>query len=85
MEEKGSGSIFEQKVEVRSCGNSRVMKLMSHTRKLWERVVDARLRSEMNIWEQQFGFAPRKKTTDVIFALRMLLEKNRSAGAVLSL
>ncbi|KAF3697446.1 hypothetical protein EXN66_Car013126 [Channa argus] len=45
--------------------------------KLWERVVEARLRAEVNICEQQYGFMPRKSTTDAVFALRMLMEKYR--------
>ena len=35
--------------------------------KLWERVVEARLRREATISEQQYGFMPRKTTTDAMF------------------
>ncbi|KAK3563661.1 hypothetical protein QTP86_033506 [Hemibagrus guttatus] len=45
--------------------------------KLWERVVKARLRKVVDICEQQYGFMPRKSTTDAIFALRILMEKYR--------
>ncbi|KAK3574055.1 hypothetical protein QTP86_001330 [Hemibagrus guttatus] len=45
--------------------------------KLWERVVEARLRKVVEICEQQYGFMPRKRTTDAIFALRILMEKYR--------
>ena len=48
---------------------------MSHTMKLWERVIEARIRKEVTIAEQQFEFMPGKSTTDAIFCLRMLLEK----------
>ncbi|KAK3547537.1 hypothetical protein QTP86_021515 [Hemibagrus guttatus] len=47
--------------------------------KLWERVVEARLRKVVEICEQQYGFMPRKSTTDAIFALRILMEKYRDA------
>ncbi|KAF3698257.1 hypothetical protein EXN66_Car013938 [Channa argus] len=50
---------------------------MSQTMKLWERVVEARLRTEVNICEQQYGFMPRNSTRDAVFALRMLMEKYR--------
>ncbi|KAK3510913.1 hypothetical protein QTP70_025546 [Hemibagrus guttatus] len=60
-----------------SCSNYRGIKLMSHTMKLWERVVEARLRKVVEICEQQHGFMPRKSTTDAIFALRILMEKYR--------
>ena len=43
--------------------------------KLWERVIEARLRKEVRVVEQQFGFMPGRSTTDAIFSLRMLLEK----------
>ena len=48
---------------------------MSHSIKLWERVIEARIRKEVTIAEQQFGFMPGRSTTDAIFCLRMLLEK----------
>ncbi|KAK2890506.1 hypothetical protein Q8A73_018806 [Channa argus] len=69
--------IFKNKGDAQSCGNYRGIKLMSHTMKLWERVVEARLRAEVNICEQQYGFMPRKSTTDAVFALRTLMEKYR--------
>uniref|UniRef100_A0A3B4CLA2 ribonuclease H n=1 Tax=Pygocentrus nattereri TaxID=42514 RepID=A0A3B4CLA2_PYGNA len=69
--------IFRNKGDVQSCSNYRGIKLMSHTMKVWERVVEARLRREVQISEQQFGFMPRKSTTDEIFALRVLVEKYR--------
>ena len=48
---------------------------MSHSMKLCERVIEARIREEVTIAEQQFGFMPGRSTTDAIFCLRMLLEK----------
>ncbi|KAK3571078.1 hypothetical protein QTP86_001733, partial [Hemibagrus guttatus] len=69
--------IFKNKGDVQSCSNYRGIKLMSHTMKLWERVVEARLRKVVEICEQQYGFMPRKSTTDAIFALRILIEKYR--------
>ena len=49
--------------------------LMSHTVKLCERVIEARIRKDVKIAEQQYGFVPGRSTTDTIFSLRMLLEK----------
>ncbi|KAK3546076.1 hypothetical protein QTP70_020445 [Hemibagrus guttatus] len=69
--------IFKNKGDVQSCSNYRGIKLMSHTMKLWERVVEARLRKVVEICEQQYGFMPRKSTTDAILALRILMEKYR--------
>ncbi|KAK3540839.1 hypothetical protein QTP86_002343 [Hemibagrus guttatus] len=69
--------IFKNKGDVQSCSNYRGIKLMNHTMKLWERVVEARLRKVVEICEQQYGFMLRKSTTDAIFALRILMEKYR--------
>ena len=41
--------------------------LISHSMKLWERVVDRRIRSELTFSEQQYGFMPGKSTTDAWF------------------
>lgn len=41
---------------------------------LQERVIEARLTAEVSICEQQYGFAPRKSTIDIVFELRSLIE-----------
>ena len=69
--------IFKNKEDLQSCSNYRGIKLINHTMKLWERVVEARLRHEVMISEQHYGFMPRKSTTDAMFALRVLMEKYR--------
>ena len=48
---------------------------MSHTMKVWERIIEARLRDEVEISKQQYGFMPGKGTIDTMFALRMLIKK----------
>ena len=50
---------------------------MSHTIKIWERIIEARLRDSVEISKQQNGSMPGKRTTDAMFALRMLMEKYR--------
>ena len=67
--------LYNGKGNIKECGNYRGFKLMSHTMKLWERIIEARIRKEVTIAEQQFGFMPGRSTTDAIFCLRMLLEK----------
>ena len=67
--------IFKNKDDVHSCGSYRGIKPMSHTMKMWERVVEARLKEELMIFEQQYCFIPGKSTTHTKFALRMLMEK----------
>ena len=53
---------------------------MSHTMKLWEKVIEYRLRLETDIAENQFGFMPGRSTTEAIYLLRGLMEKYRSKG-----
>ena len=67
--------LYKCKGDIKKCGNYRGIKLMSHTLKLWERVIEARIRKEVKIARQQFGFTPGRSTTDAIFCLRMLLEE----------
>ena len=45
--------------------------------KLWERIFERRLRSELTFSEQQYGVMQGKCTTDALFALRVLMEKYR--------
>ena len=67
--------LYKGKGDIKECGNYRGIKLMSHTMKLWEMIIEARIRKEVTIAEQQFGFMPKRSTPDAIFFLRMLLEK----------
>ena len=69
--------IFKNKRAAQCSGNYRKIKLMSHTMKVWERIIEARLRDRVEISKQQYGFMPGKGTTDAMFALRMLMEKYR--------
>ena len=69
--------IYKNKGDAQCCGNYRGIKLMSHTMKVWKRIIETRLRDRVEISKQQYGFMPRKGTTDVMFALRMLMEKYR--------
>ena len=66
---------FKNKGDVQCCSNYRGIKLISHSMKLWERVVEARMGYKVKICEQQFGFMPGKSTTDAFFDLRMLMEE----------
>ena len=50
---------------------------MSHTMKVWERIIEARLRDSVEISKQQYGFTPEKGTIDAMFAFKMLMEKYR--------
>ena len=41
--------ISKEKGDIKDCGNYRGIKMISHTRKIWERIIDRRLREETSI------------------------------------
>ena len=69
--------IYKDKGDIQDCGIYRGIKLMSHTMKIRERIIDRRLREETTIGDEQFGLMPGRGTTDAIFAVRQLMEKHR--------
>jgi hypothetical protein len=69
--------IFKNKGDVQSCTNYRGIKLMSHTIKLCERIIEHRLRGVTNIIENQFGFMTGRSTMEAIFLIRQLMERCR--------
>ena len=73
--------IYKEKGDIQDCGNYRGINLMSHTMKVWERIIDRRLREETTIGNEQFGFMPGRWTTDAIFAVQQLMEKHREKQA----
>jgi hypothetical protein len=50
---------------------------MSNTMKLWERIIEHRLRGVTNVTENQFGFMSERSTMDAIFLIRQLMERCR--------
>jgi Reverse transcriptase (RNA-dependent DNA polymerase) len=69
--------IFKNKGDIQSCTNYRGIKFMSHTMKLWERVIEHRLRKLTTISKNQFGFILGRSTIEAIFLIRQLMERHR--------
>ena len=69
--------ILKNKGDILECNTYRVIKLMSHFMKLWERIIEARLREIVIIRDNQFGFRQGMPTTEPVFALRQLQAKCR--------
>ena len=70
--------IFKNKGDVQSCTNYRGIKLMSHTMKLWERVIEHCIRRVTSVTQNQFGFMPGRSTMEAIFLIRQLMERYRA-------
>ncbi|KAH1219602.1 LINE-1 retrotransposable element ORF2 protein [Glycine max] len=71
--------IYKNKGDIQNCANYRGIKLMSHTMKLWERVIERRLRKETQVTENQFDFMPGRSTMEAIYLLRRVMEQYRMA------
>lgn len=67
--------VYKGKGSVQDCGNYRSIKVMSHTMKLFERIIDMRMRQECTISECQYRISPRHNTIDPVFAFRIVTEK----------
>jgi Reverse transcriptase (RNA-dependent DNA polymerase) len=50
---------------------------MSHTIKLWERVIEHHLRKLTTVFKNQFGFMFGRSTMKAIFLIRQLMERYR--------
>ena len=72
---------FKNKGEAVERGNYRGLKLLEHTMKVFERVIETKIREMVNVDSMQFGFMPGKGTVDAIFIARQLqelhLQKNK--------
>ena len=69
--------IFKEKGDIQECKNYIGIKLLTHTFKIWERVLDRRVRECTDIHESQFGFMPGRSTTDATFILKQTIEQYR--------
>ena len=65
--------LYKNKGDIQDYSNYKRIKLINHTMKLWERVIERRLREHAKIAENQFGFMPRRFTMEMIHILRKLI------------
>ena len=77
--------IYKGKGDALLGGSYRGIKLLEHAMKVYERIIEQRIRDEVQIDPMQFGFMPGKGTTDGIFLLRQLQEKVLSKNSKLFL
>jgi len=69
--------LYKHKGDVQYCNNYRGIKPLSHMMKLWERVIEGRLRKEISILDNQFGFMPRRSIIEEIDLIRRLIKLYR--------
>ena len=66
---------YKGKGDPLQCGKYRGIRLLEHGMKLWEKVLDGRLKEMVRISDNQFGFSSGRTTTDPIFMLRLIQQK----------
>jgi hypothetical protein len=71
-------TVYKGKGDALDCGSYRGIKLLDHVMKVFERVIEKRLRSRVELNDMQFGFRPGRGTTDAIFIVRQMQEKYMS-------
>nr|XP_009795786.1 PREDICTED: uncharacterized protein LOC104242434 [Nicotiana sylvestris] len=69
--------MYRNKGDVQNYTNYKGIKLLSHTMKVWEMMIEGRLRRCVSISENQFGFMPERSTTEAIHIVRKLVEQYR--------
>lgn len=67
--------LYKAKGDALQCKNHRGLRLLEHGMKIWERILNERLRHYIHISDNQFGFMGGKSTTDAIFIIRQLQER----------
>ncbi|EYC20643.1 hypothetical protein Y032_0021g335 [Ancylostoma ceylanicum] len=77
--------IWKGKGDVADCMTSRPIRLLCHTMKIFERVLDSRLRGIVGVTRNQCGSVKNCSTTDAIHAVRLLTEKHREKNKAVHL
>ena len=68
-------SRYKGKGDALACSSYRGIKLLDQVMKVFERVIEIKIRSRVSINDMQFGFSPGKGSTDPIFIIRQVQEK----------
>lgn len=71
---------YKNKEDSRECKNYRGIKLLAHTMKILERILDTRIRNIVQFDKNQCGFVNGRSTIDAIQVTRLLMEKHRDAN-----
>merc|ERR1712121_389681 len=65
-------TLFKGKGDPMKCGSYRGIKLLEHGLKIFDGIIDVRIRKIVKIDESQFGFIPGRGTMDAVFVVRQL-------------
>jgi len=62
------------------CGSYIGIKLLEHPMKMVERILEHKIRQQIDIDDMQFGFIKGKRINDTILIIRQMQEKFRAKG-----
>ncbi|EYC32640.1 hypothetical protein Y032_0002g1011 [Ancylostoma ceylanicum] len=68
--------IWKRKDNPADCANYRPIRLLSHSMKIFERIIDRRVRDIIRVSTNQCGLVANRGTTDAIHAARLMIEKD---------
>jgi predicted phosphoadenosine phosphosulfate sulfurtransferase len=69
------GTDIKNEGDIQSCTNFQGIKLVRHTMKPWERVIEHRLRGITKISLNQFSFMLGRSSMEAIFLIRRVMEQ----------
>ena len=75
--------LFKGKGDAMDCGSYRGLKLLEHAMKVWERLLERRLRDKIVLSEGQFGFVKGRGTIDAISIIRRIQDRYLEKGKTL--
>ena len=67
--------VYKGKGDPLVCGSYRAIRLLEQPMKVFDRVLEKRIKCQVSTDNMQFGFMPGKGTTDAIFSMRHVQEK----------
>ncbi|KAK6729724.1 hypothetical protein RB195_006652 [Necator americanus] len=77
--------VWKGKGDIADCTSYRLMRLLCHTIKVFERILEVRLRKIVSVSLNQCGFVKDCSTIDAIHAVRILPEKYREKNCSVDL
>ena len=71
-------TIYKKRGDSGDCSNYRDLALLNHITKLYERMIERRLRERVEplLGEEQHGYRMVRESTDLNFCLKQILEKS---------
>ena len=68
-------SVYKGKGDALECGSFRGIKLLDQVMKVFERVLERKIRNLVSLDDVQYGFRPGRDTIHAIFIVRQIQEK----------